>query len=107
MTLVNARDTKALGARLLPVLEHIDAYPDSMSPEHSPLPKGPVYLLHGTEDTVIPSVETLLLARHLEDAHVEVHALLSGLITHAEVDKAAAASETLKLVSFWGELLEE
>jgi pimeloyl-ACP methyl ester carboxylesterase len=107
MTLVNTRDTKALGARLLPVLEHIDAYPDSLSPERSPLPKGPVYLLHGTEDTVIPSVETLLVARHLEDAHVEVHALLSGLITHAEVDKTAAASETLKLVRFWGGLLGE
>jgi hypothetical protein len=39
--LVNTRDTKALGARLLPVLEHIDAYPDSLSPERSPLPKGP------------------------------------------------------------------
>jgi len=107
MTLVNTRDTKALGARLLPVLEHIDAYPDSMSPERSPLPKGPVYLLHGTEDTVIPSVETLLVARHLEDAHVDVHALLSGLITHAEVDKTAAASETFKLVRFWGALLGE
>jgi dienelactone hydrolase len=42
MTLVNARDTKALGARLLPVLEHFDAYPDSLSPDRSPLPKGPV-----------------------------------------------------------------
>jgi dienelactone hydrolase len=107
MTLVNARDTKALGARLLPVLDSITAYPDSMSPDRSPLPKGPVYLLHGTEDTVIPSVETLLLARHLEDAHVEVHALLSGLITHAEVDKSAAASETLKLIGFWRSLLSE
>jgi dienelactone hydrolase len=107
MTLVNARDTKALGARLLPVLDHIDAYPDAMSPDRSPLPRGPVYLLHGSEDTVIPSVETLLLAQHLEDAHVDVHALLSGLITHAEVDKSAAASETLKLVRFWGALLGE
>src|SRR5262245_28549941 len=62
MTLVNTRDTKTLGARLLPVLDSIKAYPDSMSPERSPLPKGPVYLLHGTEDTVIPSVESLLLA---------------------------------------------
>jgi len=107
MTLVNTRDTKALGARLLPVLEHIDAYPDSLSPERSPLPKGPVYLLHGTEDTVIPSVETLLVASHLEGAHVEVHALLSRLITHAEVDKTAAAGETLKLVRFWSSLLDE
>ena len=57
-------------------------------------------------DTVIPAVETLLLAKHLEDEHIEVHPLLSGLITHAEVDKAAAASETWKLVGFWGGLLD-
>jgi dienelactone hydrolase len=107
MTLVNARDTKALGARLLPVLDSIQAYPDIMSPERSPSPKGPVYLLHGAEDSVIPSVETLLLADHLERQHIEVHALLSRLITHAEVDKTAAATETFKLVKFWGGLLGE
>jgi hypothetical protein len=32
---------------------------------------------------------------------------LSGLITHAEVDKTAAASETVRLVRFWGSLLGE
>jgi acetyl esterase/lipase len=105
MRLVNTRDTKALGARLLPALDSIAHYPDSISPEHSPVPRAPVFLLHGTDDTVIPAVETLLLARHLTDAGVEVHPLLSGLITHAEVDKAAAASETWKLVGFWGALL--
>jgi predicted esterase len=88
------------------VLDAIEVYPPSMSPEKSPPPSAPVYLLHGTEDTVIPAVETLLLAKHLEDEHIEVHPLLSGLITHAEVDKAAAASETWKLVGFWGRLLD-
>jgi dienelactone hydrolase len=107
MTLINTRDTKALGARLLPLLNDIDVYPDSMSPDRSPLPNGPVYLLHGTEDTVIPSVETQLLAEHLREAQVNVHALLSQLITHAEVDKTAAASETLRLARFWGSLLGE
>ena len=28
-------------------------------------------------------------------------------ITHAEVDKSAAASETLKLVTFWGSVLQQ
>jgi len=36
-----------------------------------------------------------------------VHLLLSDLITHAEIDRAAAASETVKLVSFWGDLLKQ
>ena len=106
MQMVTNRDTKGLGARLLPVLDAIEVYPPSVSPERSPAPSAPVFLLHGTDDTVIPAVETLLLARHLKDENVEVHPLLSGLITHAEVDKTAAATETWKLVRFWGTLLD-
>ena len=106
MQAVNARDVKGLGARLLPVLESIQ-FPDSLSPDDSTAPKAPVFLLHGTDDTVIPSVETLLLAEHLE-RHTRVRLLLSDLISHAEVDNtAAAAAEVLKLVGFWAELLNE
>jgi dienelactone hydrolase len=104
MKAVNDRDVKGLGARLLPVLDTID-YPASLSPEESAPPSAPVYLLHGTDDTVIPSVETLLLAHHLEN-RTKVKALLSGLITHAELDKHTnAAAEVLKLVNFWADLL--
>jgi hypothetical protein len=105
MKLVNDRNTKALGARLLPIVSDAGVYSPSLSPEGSPPPSAPVFLLHGTDDTVIPAVETLLLARHFEEAHVEVHPLLSGLITHAEVDKTAAAAETWRLVRFWARLL--
>jgi dienelactone hydrolase len=105
MKLVNDRNTKALGARLLPIVTDSGVYPPSLSPESSPLPSAQVFLLHGTDDTVIPAVETLLLARRLEEAHVQVHPLLSGLITHAEVDKTAAAAETWNLIRFWTRLL--
>ena len=105
MKAVNARDVKGLGARLLRVLEGIE-YPDSLSPDHSAPPRAPVFLLHGADDTVIPSVESLLLARHLE-GKTQVRTLLSGLITHAEVDRGAAAAEVIKLVGFWAELLNE
>lgn len=106
MQAVNARDVKGLGARLLPVLERI-RYPASLSPDDSAAPRAPVFLLHGTDDTVIPSVETLLLAEHLE-GRTRVRMLLSDLISHAEVDStAAAAAEVLKLVGFWAELLNE
>lgn len=106
---VNARDIAALGARLLPVLDRIgdEEYPPALSAEKSPVPHAPVYLLHGADDTVIPAVETTLLARHLEREGTEVRALLSGLITHAEVDRSAAAAETWALVAFWAELLRE
>jgi dienelactone hydrolase len=105
MRQVNARDVKGLGASLLPVLETI-TYPDSLSARHSPPPRAPVFLLHGADDTVIPSVESLLLAKHLERA-TRVRTLLSGLITHAEVDRAAAAGEVIRLVGFWAEMLDE
>jgi hypothetical protein len=55
---------------------------------------------------VIPSVESLLLGKHLEKQGAEVRVLLSRLITHAEVDQSAAAGETWKLVSFWAEVLQ-
>jgi pimeloyl-ACP methyl ester carboxylesterase len=105
MKLVNARDVRGLGARLLPVLDAIQ-YPDSLSPDHSAPPTAPVFLLHGADDTVIPSVESLLLASHLE-GRTRVRTLLSGLITHAEADRAAAAGDVIKLVGFWAELLNE
>jgi dienelactone hydrolase len=106
MKAVNDRDVKGLGARLLPALEKIE-YPASLSPEASASPTAPVYLLHGTDDTVIPSVETLLLGEHLKD-RTKVKTLLSGLIIHAELDKTAnAAGEVIRLVSFWSDLLSE
>ncbi len=107
MRYVNERNTKALGAELLPVLDRIDVYPPALSAEQSRAPEAPVYLLHGTGDTVIPAVETLLLAQSLRARGTPVHPLLSGLITHAEVDKGAAAAETWALVRFWAGLLRE
>jgi dienelactone hydrolase len=103
---VNTRNVVALGAKLLPVLDRLRFSP-FLSPEESPSPSAPVYLLHGSDDSVIPSVETLLLARHYEKTHTPVRYLLSGLITHAEVNKVAAAGDVLKLVNFWTELLQE
>jgi dienelactone hydrolase len=103
---VNTRNVTALGAKLLPVLEGL-RFSSSLSPEESPPPLAPVYLLHGADDSVIPSVETLLLAQHYEKTHTHVKYLLSGLITHAEVNKTAAAADVLKLVNFWSALLGE
>jgi acetyl esterase/lipase len=105
MQQVNARDVKGLGARLMPVLQTI-SYPDSLSADHSAPPRAPVFLLHGADDTVIPSVESLLLAKHLA-GKTRVRTLLSGLITHAEVDRTAAAGDVIKLVGFWADMLGE
>lgn len=107
MASVNGRAVETLGPILLPVLDKADGilHP-ALSPERSAPPSAPVFLLHGADDTVIPSAETVILAAHLR-GHTEVHALLSGLITHAEVDRAAAASELWRLVDFWRELMRK
>jgi len=47
-----------------------------------------------------------VLAAHLRQQGVNVQLLLSGIITHAELDRAAAASDTWKLVAFWADLLQ-
>ena len=38
----------------------------SLSPERATPPIAPIFLLHGVDDNVIPSVETVLLAEHLK-----------------------------------------
>jgi dienelactone hydrolase len=107
LTYVNDRNVKALGPILVPHITDATANP-AVSPERAPnAPAAPVYLLHGAEDTVIPAVESVLLGNYLEEKHANVRVLLSRLITHAEVDKSAAASETLKLVTFWGSVLQQ
>lgn len=104
---VNDRNVKALGPVLVPHIVTV-ASSEAISPERARgTPTAPVYLLHGAEDTVIPSVESVLLTDHLERNGGHVRLLLSRLITHAEVDKSAAASETWKLVSFWASVLQQ
>jgi pimeloyl-ACP methyl ester carboxylesterase len=107
LTYVNDRNVKALGPVLVPHIARLASH-QAVSPQRSPTsPAAPVYLLHGADDTVIPSVESVLLGDHLRRQGAQVRVLLSRLITHAEVDQSAAASETWKLVSFWAEVLQQ
>jgi len=105
---VNERNTTQLGAVLAPHLDQLGAGDPALSPDRTPqVPTAPVYLLHGIEDTVIPAVESALLAQTLRSRGADVHLLLSGLITHAEVSKNVPVTETLKLVSFWASVLRQ
>jgi dienelactone hydrolase len=105
---VNDRNVKKLGPALAPYLETLHADAASGSPQRAPsVPSAPVYLLHGDDDTVIPAAESAILGEYLRERGVEVHVLLSGLITHAEVDRTAAAMDTWKLVSFWAGVLRQ
>jgi dienelactone hydrolase len=106
MGYVNERDVGHLGPILLP---HVTKLGDDreVSPASQAAPKAPVYLLHGTDDNVIPAIESVLLADTLRSRGVEVHQLATPLITHAEVDRSATAGAMLKLVGFWADLLGE
>lgn len=106
LTYVNERNANALGSLLLPHLA-LEADP-AASPERAPSPPAaPVFLLHGDDDTVIPPAESVVLGDHLRRKGVNVRVLLSPLITHAELDRSAAISETWKLVAFWGDVLRQ
>jgi hypothetical protein len=103
MRFVNDRAVRELGARLLPVVDRMKDHPamPALSPERAPaVPAAPIYLLHGSDDNVIPSVETVLLGEYLH-GQARVVGLLSGLITHAEVNRAPTATEAWRLASFW------
>ena len=74
-----------MGAHILPVLDRLGQDP-ALSPDRSAPPSAPVYLLHGTDDSVIPAVESELLAAYLHP-HTDVHLLLSGfLVVNLVVD---------------------
>jgi dienelactone hydrolase len=108
MNYVNDRAVTKLGPVLLPFLNQAGVDDPSLSPQRAPqAPAAPVYLLHGDGDTVIPTSESVVLADHLRQKGAEVHVLLSGLITHAEVNRSAAISETWKLIRLWADVLRQ
>jgi len=108
MTYVNDRNVKKLGPALLPYLNETGVESPTLSADRAPLvPSAPVFLLHGSEDSVIPTAESVLLADYLRNNGADVHLLVSELITHAEVDRAAAAADTWRLVAFWSDVLKK
>ena len=100
---VNDRDVVHLGPRLLPFIG-LSADDAALSVSKSPKPTVPIFLLHGTEDNVIPSIESEYLAQDLR-GHAPVRLLMSGLISHAEADRPVRVSDVMQLAGFWGDLL--
>jgi dienelactone hydrolase len=106
MGYVNARDVKRLGPILLPHMAALGGDP-ALSPAQSAPPQCPVYLLHGSDDNVVPAIESTLLAENLRGRGVTVHLLATPLITHAEVDRRSTARAIWRLIDFWSDLLDE
>ena len=103
---VEARDVGRLGQVLLPAVKRFP-WSEALSPEHNPPPEGPVYLMHGAGDTVIPTAETEHLAAWLRERGVTVRTLVTPLITHADVDRGADSREALRLAWFWSRMLAD
>ena len=106
MDYVNARDVTRLGPVLLPHVAALGGDP-ALSPARSPLPSAPLFLLHGTDDNVVPAIESTLLAQHAAAAGGRARALLTPLITHAEVDRGSTAVALWRLIDFWADVLNE
>ena len=106
MGYVNARDVVRLGPVLLPTLAARGGDP-SLSPSRSPAPQCPVYLLHGSDDNVVPAIESRLLAEDLRSRGLRVQLLETPLITHAEVDRRSTLHAIWRLVHFWTNVLDE
>jgi pimeloyl-ACP methyl ester carboxylesterase len=97
----NERNVAEIGPRLLPLVETLggDA---ALSPERSPAPHVPVFIVHGRDDTVIPSFEAAQLAEYLQrQGNTQTHALLTPLLSHADVQPGVSLSEGWRLVQFW------
>jgi len=97
------RDVVHLGPRLLPYVSLYGSDP-ALSVSKSPKTSAPVFLLHGTDDNVIPSIESEYLADDLQ-GRAPVRLLLSGLITHAEADRPMHLADVMQLAAFWGDVL--
>jgi pimeloyl-ACP methyl ester carboxylesterase len=102
---VNTRDVAALGPLLLPHIAALGGDP-ALSPERSPAAVVPAFLLHGAADDVIPPIESLLLARHLEPA-TRVRTLITPLIVHTELHAEPALADVWDLVRFWALIMGE
>ena len=105
LTYVNDRNVSALGARLVPYLNQLGQDP-ALSPDRSPVPTAPVYLLHGADDNVIPAVESTHLAEHLR-GRTRMRYLLSSFLTHVDVAARPGAKDTWDMIAFWRALLAE
>jgi dienelactone hydrolase len=101
---VSARDSTRLGPRLLALAEVVAGDP-SVSPERSPATRAPVFLAHGSADTVIPQTETPSLAAYLDRApgrqDMKVEWLLTSAVSHADAQGSVRVTDVWALLRFW------
>ena len=103
MHLVNTRDVRTLGQRLLPYLDRWGQDP-ALSPARSPAPRAPVFVMHAAGDDVVPDSEAAALGAYLQSQGTPVRVHVTSMIGHAEVARTPTPAELVTLVRFWAEL---
>ena len=94
-------DVVSLGETIQPFIGRLAADP-ALSPERSPAPMAPVFLLHGEEDNIIPADETPRLAAYLQqEGNRRVRWLQTPLISHAAIEPGMDLGAAWKFVRFW------
>src|SRR5690606_33233936 len=101
VTAVVNRDVVRVGHAVEPFIEEFGNNP-ALSPALAPVTDAPVFLLHGSDDNVIPSSETPLTAADLSArGHVPVKWLLTPVLSHARLSTEASIGDLWRLVVFW------
>jgi hypothetical protein len=101
VSLAIERNVAVLGPLLLPFAENVGGAA-ALSPARSPATRAPVFLLHGAGDNVIPSAETPALAEYLAGhGNARVTALLTPLVSHADLATSGSIGDKWALIRFW------
>ena len=100
-----ARRIDLLRARLLQAIQADQAELAAVSP-HGQVAnlRAPVFILHGSDDNVIPPAESQWLAREIPRDDVRA-VLITSAFAHVDVSKRSGWYERLKLVRFIGAVL--
>jgi pimeloyl-ACP methyl ester carboxylesterase len=102
-----SHDTAALGPAVLAEIDRLAPQFAAVSPSsHLTGLRVPVFLLHGTGDTVIPASESEWLAHDVPPALLR-DVLLSDAIEHVELQGQTKLFDELRLVHFMGDVLGE
>jgi pimeloyl-ACP methyl ester carboxylesterase len=100
MEILLARQIDRLRPRLLDAIHMDDSQLSAISPQgklgalHTP-----VFLLHGATDDIIPSTETLWLAKDIPKPYLRA-ALITPAFSHVDPDKHSVWTDQVRLVEF-------
>ena len=105
MEILLARDIARLRPRLLAAISADQEELAALSPHgHIAGLRAPIFLLHGSEDSVIPPAESLWLAKDIPPEALRA-VLITPMFSHVDLKASAVWRDELRLVHFMGSVL--